>query len=152
MPLETGSTLADRYQLEREIGSGGMATVYAARDTRHDRSVAVKVLRPELASSIGGERFLREIAIVARLQHPHIVGLIDSGMADELPYYVMPLIYGKSLRDRLSEEGELPLGRLGRHPLARVCLHERHATLLAQFGQRDADGTGSAIGQSRGDG
>lgn len=109
MSLNTETTLADRYVLEREIGSGGMATVYAARDTRHDRSVAVKVLRPELASSIGGERFLREIAIVARLQHPHIVGLIDSGMADELPYYVMPLIYGKSLRDRLSDEGELPL-------------------------------------------
>ncbi len=109
MPLDISTTLADRYRLEREIGAGGMATVYAARDTRHDRSVAVKVLRPELASAIGGERFLREIAIVARLQHPHIVGLIDSGMADELPYYVMPLIHGKSLRDRLSEEGELPL-------------------------------------------
>ncbi|MGK2961085.1 MAG: alpha/beta fold hydrolase [Gemmatimonadaceae bacterium] len=109
MPLDISTTLADRYRLEREIGAGGMATVYAARDMRHDRSVAVKVLRPELASAIGGERFLREIAIVARLQHPHIVGLIDSGIADELPYYVMPLIHGKSLRDRLSEEGELPL-------------------------------------------
>ena len=109
MSLDIRTTLADRYQLEHEIGSGGMATVYAARDTRHDRSVAVKVLRPELASSIGGERFLREIAIVARLQHPHIVGLIDSGIIDELPWYVMPLIFGKSLRDRLSEEGELPL-------------------------------------------
>ena len=109
MSLDIRTTLADRYQLEREIGSGGMATVYAARDMRHDRSVAVKVLRPELASSIGGDRFLREIAIVAKLQHPHIVGLIDSGMANDLPYYVMPLIHGKSLRDRLSEEGELPL-------------------------------------------
>jgi len=109
MPLDIRTILADRYELEREIGAGGMATVYAARDTRHDRSVAVKVLRPELASAIGGERFLREIAIVARLQHPHIVGLIDSGIADELPYYVMPLIHGKSLRDRVTEEGELPL-------------------------------------------
>jgi len=109
MPLDIGTVLADRYHLEREIGAGGMATVYAARDSRHDRMVAVKILRPELARAIGGERFLRETTIVARLQHPHIVGLIDSGMMEGLPYYVMPLIHGESLRARLTTEGELPL-------------------------------------------
>ncbi len=109
MPPDQHAPIADRYHLEQEIGAGGMATVYAARDTRHDRQVAVKLLRPELASTIGGERFLREIAVVARLQHPHILGLIDSGMMDGLPYYVMPLIHGQSLRARLADEGELPL-------------------------------------------
>ena len=109
MPPDQHAPIADRYQLEQKIGAGGMATVYAARDTRHDRQVAVKLLRPELASTIGGERFLREIAVVARLQHPHILGLIDSGMMDGLPYYVMPLIHGQSLRARLADEGELPL-------------------------------------------
>ncbi|MFN2399705.1 MAG: alpha/beta fold hydrolase [Gemmatimonadaceae bacterium] len=109
LSVDARTAIAERYTLEHEIGAGGMATVYAARDTRHDRGVAVKVLRPELASSIGGERFLREIAIAARLQHPHILSLIDSGIANGLPYYVMPLIHGESLRARLAREGELPL-------------------------------------------
>lgn len=109
LSVDVRTALADRYNLEHEIGAGGMATVYAARDTRHDRGVAVKVLRPELASTIGGERFLREIAIASRLQHPHILSLIDSGIANGLPYYVMPLIHGESLRARLALEGELPL-------------------------------------------
>jgi len=109
MPPDVLATLADRYQIEQTIGAGGMATVYAALDTRHDRRVAVKILRPELARTIGGERFLREIAVIARLQHPHILGLIDSGMVDGLPYYVMPLINGASLRARIVSERELPL-------------------------------------------
>src|SRR5688500_7173160 len=102
-------TLADRYTIESEIGAGGMARVYGARDVRHDREVAVKVLRDELATTIGGERFLREIAIASRLQHPHILALIDSGIVDGLPYYVMPRIHGQSLRARLTSEGELPV-------------------------------------------
>ena len=103
------SSLAERYQVEREVGRGGMATVYLARDLRHGRSVALKVLHPELALSLGSERFLREIQIAARLQHPHIVPLYDSGQAGELLYYVMPFIEGESLRQHLEREGRLPL-------------------------------------------
>ncbi len=101
--------LADRYAVEREVGKGGMATVFLARDIRHERDVAIKVLHPELASSIGAERFEREIKVSARLQHPHILGLIDSGNAEGLLYYVMPFIKGESLRDRLEREGQLPI-------------------------------------------
>ncbi|MEO7503341.1 MAG: protein kinase [Gemmatimonadaceae bacterium] len=102
-------TLADRYRIEREIGSGGMATVYLARDLKHDRDVALKVFRPELAAVLGAERFLNEIKISARLDHPHILTLIDSGAADGLLYYVMPFVRGESLRDRLKREGQLGL-------------------------------------------
>ena len=98
-----------RYHVERELGVGGMATVYLARDVKHDRPVAIKVLRPELATSLGPERFLREIHIVAKLQHPHILGLIDSGEADGILYYVMPYVTGESLRTRLARDGELPI-------------------------------------------
>ncbi len=98
-----------RYHVERELGVGGMATVYLARDIKHDRHVAIKVLRPELSHSLGTERFLREIRIVAKLQHPHILGLIDSGEADGMLYYVMPYVQGESLRTRLAREGELPV-------------------------------------------
>ena len=98
-----------RYHVERELGVGGMATVYLARDIKHDRHVAIKVLRPELATSLGPERFLREIHIVARLTHPHILGLIDSGEADGFLYYVMPYITGETLRTRLAREGEFPI-------------------------------------------
>ncbi|HTL05704.1 MAG TPA: serine/threonine-protein kinase, partial [Gemmatimonadales bacterium] len=101
--------LADRYQVERELGKGGMATVYLAKDIRHDREVAIKVLHPELSASIGAERFEREIKLSAKLQHPHILGLIDSGEADGLLYYVMPFVKGESLRDRLDREGQLPI-------------------------------------------
>jgi len=104
------SALASRYAIEREIGRGGMATVYLARDLKHDRPVAIKVFRPDLAASIGAERFLREISIVARLQHPHILPLHDSGTADELIYYVMPFVAGESLADRLNRTGPLPVG------------------------------------------
>ena len=103
------AALADRYRLERELGQGGMATVYLARDLRHERQVAIKVLRPELAAVIGAERFLREIKTIATLQHPHILGLIDSGEVQGTAYYVMPYVEGESLRDRLSREKQLPI-------------------------------------------
>ena len=101
--------LSDRYSIERELGQGGMATVFLATDVRHEREVAIKVLHPELSASIGGERFEREIKLAARLQHPHILGLYDSGETDNLLYYVMPFVKGESLRDRLDREGQLPI-------------------------------------------
>src|SRR3954451_15399329 len=104
------SALADRYRLERELGAGGMATVYLAYDLRHERKVAIKVLKPELSAVIGAERFLREIKTIATLQHPHILGLIDSGQVSGTAYYVMPFVEGESLRDRLSRERQLPIG------------------------------------------
>jgi len=102
--------LADRYRIEQELGSGGMATVYLAQDLKHERQVAVKVLRPELAAALGPERFHQEIKIAANLTHPHILPLHDSGDADGFLYYVMPHIEGQSLRDKLAHEGELPIG------------------------------------------
>ena len=101
------AALADRYAIEREIGAGGMATVYLARDVKHDREVALKVLRPELGAVLGAERFLAEIRITARLDHPHILTLIDSGAANGLLYYVLPFVRGESLRDRLKREKQL---------------------------------------------
>ncbi|HET8632826.1 MAG TPA: protein kinase [Gemmatimonadales bacterium] len=127
------TALADRYRIERELGAGGMATVYLAQDLRHHRQVAIKVLRPDLAAALGPDRFVQEIEIAARLQHPHILGLIDSGVAEvegsrgrgverstastastastpsSLLYYVMPYVEGESLRERLSRQGELPV-------------------------------------------
>src|SRR5215210_4419776 len=103
------SALADRYRLDREIGAGGMATVYLAQDFKHDRKVAIKVLRPELAAVIGAERFLSEIKTTANLQHPHILPLFDSGAADSFLFYVMPFIEGESLRERLNREKQLPV-------------------------------------------
>jgi len=88
------AALADRYRLERELGAGGMATVYLAEDLRHDRRVAIKVLKPELAAVLGAERFVQEIKTTAALQHPHILPLFDSGSADGFLYYVMPYIEG----------------------------------------------------------
>jgi serine/threonine-protein kinase len=101
--------LGGAYRIERELGQGGMATVFLADDLKHDRKVAVKVLRPELAAALGAERFTREIRIAARLQHPHILPLLDSGQAEGFLYYVMPYVDGQSLRDRLAREGELPV-------------------------------------------
>ena len=101
--------LAERYRLEREIGEGGMATVYLAHDERHDRSVVVKVMRPELVGANGALRFVREIQVTAKLHHPNILSLIDSGTADDTSYYVVPLVAGGSLRGRLDREGALPL-------------------------------------------
>jgi tetratricopeptide (TPR) repeat protein len=103
------TALSDRYAIERELGRGGMATVYLAEDLKHHRSVALKVLRPELAAALGPERFLREVEVTAKLTHPHILTLIDSGEADGSLYYVMPYIEGETLRARISREGQLPL-------------------------------------------
>ena len=103
------AALTGRYRVTRELGAGGMATVYLAEDTKHHRQVAVKVLRPELAASLGPERFLREIEIAARLHHPHILPLYDSGGADDVLFYVMPFVEGQSLRDRLAKAGALPI-------------------------------------------
>ena len=102
--------LSDRYAIDREIGQGGMAHVVLAEDRKHHRRVAIKVMRPEVAETLGTERFLREIEIAARLTHPHILPLHDSGETDRLLYYVMPFVEGESLRDRLTRERQLPLG------------------------------------------
>ncbi len=104
-----GTALADKYRIERELGAGGMATVYLAQDIKHDRKVALKVLRPELAAVIGGDRFLQEIKTTANLHHPHILPLHDSGEAEGLVYYVMPYIEGESLRARLDRDKQLPV-------------------------------------------
>jgi len=103
------AALAGRYTIERELGRGGMATVYLANDVKHRRPVAIKVLRPELAAAMGPDRFLREVEIAASLNHPHILALYDSGEADGLLFYVMPYVGGESLRNRLDREHELPL-------------------------------------------
>ncbi|HET9605237.1 MAG TPA: protein kinase [Gemmatimonadales bacterium] len=146
IPLNT--KLAERYTIEREIGRGGMATVYLATDTRHHRSVAIKVLSPQLAAVVGPERFLHEIRIAARLAHPHILPLFDSGAAEvegrgpsvesstldsrpsTLLYYTMPYIAGDSLRDRLRREGALPVGEA-------VRIAHRMAAALAYAHARD---------------
>jgi hypothetical protein len=109
IPDSLAATLSGRYRLEREAGAGGMATVYVATDVRHDRTVALKVLRPELAAVIGADRFLHEIKTTANLQHPHILPLHDSGEVDGTVWYVMPFVEGESLRDRLVRETQLPL-------------------------------------------
>src|ERR687897_420546 len=101
--------LSDRYRIDREIGAGGMATVYVAHDLRHDRRVALKLMRPELSAVIGAEWFLAEIKLTANLQHPHILPLLDSGEADGCLFYVMPFVEGESLRDRLTREKQLPV-------------------------------------------
>jgi eukaryotic-like serine/threonine-protein kinase len=124
--------LAGRYRIEREIGQGGMATVYLAEDLKHDRKVAIKVLRPELAAIIGAERFLREIKTIATLQHPHILGLIDSGEVDGTAYYVMPFVEGESLRDRLQREKQLPIPdaiRLASEVAAALDYAHRHGVI-----------------------
>src|SRR6476619_5805702 len=103
------AALAPRYTIERELGRGGMATVYLARDLKHDRHVALKVLRPELTLALGPDRFLQEIRIAARFDHPYIVPVFDSGEVDGCLYYVMPYVAGETLRSRLSREGRLPV-------------------------------------------
>lgn len=101
------AALDGRYAIERELGEGGMATVYLAEDLKHKRKVAVKVLRPELTAVLGAERFVQEITTTANLQHPHILPLFDSGEADGFLYYVMPFIDGETLRDKLNREKQL---------------------------------------------
>ncbi|HJR35344.1 MAG TPA: serine/threonine-protein kinase, partial [Gemmatimonadales bacterium] len=103
------AALADRYRLDCELGQGGMATVYLAHDLKHDRRVAVKVMRPEISAGLAADRFLLEIRTTANLQHPHIVPVFDSGQAAGQLFFVMPLIEGESLRARLDREGPLPL-------------------------------------------
>ena len=148
------TALANRYTIERELGAGGMATVYLAEDLKHHRPVAVKVLRPELAAVLGAERFLREIEVTANLHHPHILPLYDSGEANGFLYYVMPYVEGESLRDRLNREKQLPvedavkiatevadaLGSAHRHDVIHrdikpenILLEEGHA-VVADFG------------------
>ena len=107
--------LSDVYAIDRELGRGGMATVYLAQDSKHDRTVALKVLHPDLAASLGPERFLREIKLAARLNHPHILPLFDSGSVDGLLYYVMPYVEGESLRERLDREQQLPIDEAVHH-------------------------------------
>jgi len=109
VPPRLAAALADRYRIERELGAGGMATVYLAADLKHHRQVAIKVLRPELAAVIGAERFLAEITTTANLQHPHILPLHDSGTVEGTVFYVMPFVEGESLRDRLTREKQLPI-------------------------------------------
>ena len=154
VPVTPSAAIADRYVIERELGSGGMATVYRAIDLKHSRPVAIKVLRPDLARAVGTDRFLREIEVLATLTHPHIVPLLDSGSHEGLPFYVMPLIEGETLRARLKREPQLPvpetiriardLGEALRYAHARGVIHRdlkpenillagEHA-LLADFG------------------
>jgi serine/threonine-protein kinase len=126
------ATLGSRYALDRELGQGGMATVYLADDLRHQRKVAVKVLRPELGAVLGPDRFAREIRIAAALNHPHILPLYDSGAADGLLYYVMPFIPGESLRQRLAREGALPIDdalRIVRQAAAALDHAHRHGVI-----------------------
>jgi hypothetical protein len=108
--LRLNAALEGRYHIERQLGEGGMATVYLADDLKHERKVALKVLKPELAAVVGAERFLAEIKTTANLQHPHILPLHDSGEADGLLFYVMPYVQGESLRERLEREHQLPVG------------------------------------------
>jgi serine/threonine-protein kinase len=122
MSKNTGAistALADRYKIVSHLGEGGMAAVYLAEDLKHERKVAVKVLRPELAAVIGADRFLHEIKLTAALQHPNILALYDSGAADNFLYYVMPYVEGESLRDRLSREIQLPVADTVRASLFR---------------------------------
>src|SRR5688572_31750894 len=105
-----GAAISDRYRIERELGTGGMATVYLAEDVRHHRKVALKVLHPELSAVIGPERFLKEIELTASLQHPHILPLFDSGDANGQLFYVMPFVEGETLRARLDRERQLRVG------------------------------------------
>src|SRR5690349_25086553 len=126
------AALSGRYRVDREIGAGGMAIVYLARDLRHDRMVALKVLRPELSAIIGGDRFLAEIRTTANLQHPHILPLHDSGEADGIVYYVMPFVEGESLRDRLRREKHLPVDdavRIARDVASALDYAHRHGVI-----------------------
>src|SRR5438552_7114683 len=106
---QLNAALQGRYRVDREVGQGGMATVYLARDIRHDRTVALKVLNPELGAMLGTDRFLTEIRVTANLQHPNLLPLFDSGEADGLLFYVMPYVEGETLRTRIEREKQLPV-------------------------------------------
>ncbi len=121
------AALEGRYAIERELGEGGMATVYLADDIKHERKVALKVLKSELAAVVGAERFLAEIKTTANLQHPHILPLFDSGEADSFLFYVMPYVEGESLRDRIDREKQLPVDEaLGIATAVANALHTAH--------------------------
>ena len=142
--------LRGRYTIERELGRGGMATVYLAQDVRHGRRVAIKVLHPELAAVIGADRFLVEITTTANLQHPHILGLIDSGEVGGIPYYVMPFVDGESLRDRLTREKQLPIDdalRLAREIADALAHAHRRSDAEVRHGRRLF--SGSYVGSTR---
>jgi len=132
VPQALANAMQDRYRLERELGAGGMATVYLAQDLRHGRQVAVKVLHPELSAVLGGDRFLSEIKTTAALQHPHILPLFDSGDANGNLFYVMPLVEGETLRTRLSREKQLPVSdavRLAREVAGALDYAHRHGVI-----------------------
>jgi Tol biopolymer transport system component/tRNA A-37 threonylcarbamoyl transferase component Bud32 len=158
------AALADRYRIERELGAGGMATVYLAEDLKHRRRVAIKVLRPELAAVIGAERFLSEIKTTANLQHPHILALHDSGEAEGVVFYVMPYVQGESLRDRLTREHQLPVDeaiRIAREVADALDYAHRHGVIhrdikpeniLLHDGRVQVADFGIALAVSRSDG
>ena len=158
------AALAHRYTIERELGQGGMATVYLARDLRHDRDVALKVLRPELAAVLGAERFLHEIKTTANLQHPHILPLHDSGEADGNVFYVMPYVEGESLRDLLDRENQVPIEdavRIAREVASALDYAHRHGVvhrdikpenILLHEGQALVADFGIALAVSRSEG
>ncbi len=167
VPDPLAQALSDRYEIERELGAGGMGTVYLAHDLRHDRKVALKIFRAEVGAAVGAERFLREIRLVASLAHPHILPLFDSGEAGDYLYYVTPYIEGESLRERIQREGPLPIPDAAKilHDVAdalsaahardivhrdlkpgNVLLSGRHA-LLADFGVAKALDTASGEGE-----
>jgi serine/threonine-protein kinase len=131
-PDRLSAHLGDRYRIERQLGAGGMAIVHLAHDLRHDRKVALKVLRPEVAAAIGAERFLQEIKTTANLQHPHILSLIDSGQTDQQLWFVMPFVEGESLRDRITREKQLPVPdtvRLGVEVASALDYAHRHGVI-----------------------
>jgi TolB-like protein/tRNA A-37 threonylcarbamoyl transferase component Bud32 len=155
VPDALRTALADRYTLDRELGRGGMATVYLAHDLKHDRKVALKVLRPELAAALGAERFLAEIRVTANLQHPNLLPLFDSGEAGGFLYYVMPYVEGETLRARLERERQLPvdetvrlvtlLGNALAYAHARGVIHRdlKPENILLGYPSRDGSATGS---------
>jgi len=129
---QLGDALRGRYVVERELGRGGMATVFLAHDLKHDRPVALKVLLPELAATVGPERFEREIKLAARLQHPHILTVLDSGEANGLLWFTMPYVEGHSLRDRLHREHQLPVDealRIAREAAAALDYAHEHGVV-----------------------
>ncbi len=176
MSLERlAAALADRYRIERELGAGGMATVYLAQDVRHDRKVAVKILRPELGAIIGADRFLSEIKTTANLQHPHILPLFDSGTVQVAAsshasgltthlFYVMPFVEGESLRDRLDREKQLPIAeavRIASEVASALDYAHRHGVIhrdikpeniLLHDGQALVADFGIALAMSKSDG
>ncbi len=131
------AALEGRYRIERELGEGGMATVYLADDLKHERKVALKVLKPELAAVVGAERFLAEIKTTANLTHPHILPLHDSGEADGFLFYVMPYIEGETLRDRIDHDKQLPVDEaLGIATAVGNALHPLASRLRGRRGDR----------------